>query len=532
MNRLRKSVVTIVIVGGVAGAWFGGSALVRDVAFAQQERTVENTREQLATAADLSSAFRNVGKVIEPSVVQIQVRKTVKGAHKGMPFDEDMLRRFFPNAPHGAQPAPNNNGNGNDDENNADPNEDGSDGLDQEVGTGSGVIMEIDGKTAYILTNNHVAGGATEMVVTLADGTRITNAKLVGADAKSDLAVVKLDADHLLPAKWGDSSSLNKGDWILAFGSPFGYVGSMTHGIVSALDRQAGILGKQGYEDFIQVDAPINPGNSGGPLVNLHGEVVGINTAIASRSGGFQGIGFAIPSNEAKFVYSSLKAHGKVTRGWLGVSISDVARDLPKAQSFGYKGAAGVLVEQTFPNTPATGRLQAGDIIESLDGKPVKNVLELRNAVAATSPNTDVKMNVFRDGKDQDVTLKIGEQPEDLTAVAAGHGTAHGTAGGAAASAEALGMNLTNPSDQLAEKYGFGDVRNGALVTRVQPRSAAERAGIRPGDVITKVGGANVNNAKEAGDALGKSDAAKKGVRLYINSVDGSRFVFVEPQQQ
>ncbi|MDB5305028.1 MAG: protease Do [Phycisphaerales bacterium] len=528
MNRLRKSALAVAIAGGAAGAWFGGSALVRDVAFAQQERSVENTREQLSTAADLSSAFRNVGKVIEPSVVQIQVRKTVKGLHKGMPFDEDMLRRFFPNAPRGLQPAPKGNG----DENGSDPSEEGAEGLDQEVGTGSGVIMEIDGKTAYILTNNHVAGGATEMIVTLADGTQIRNAKVVGADAKSDLAVVKLDADHLLPAKWGDSSGLQKGDWVLAFGSPFGYVGSMTHGIVSALDRQAGILGKQGYEDFIQVDAPINPGNSGGPLVNLHGEVVGINTAIASRTGGSVGIGFAIPSNEAKFVYNSLKTHGKVTRGWLGVSISDVARDLPKAKSFGFKGPSGVLVEQTFPNTPATGKLQEGDIIESIDGKPVKNVLALRNAVAATSPNTDLKMTVFREGKDQDITLKIGEQPEDLTAVASTRGQPHGGSAGASASSEALGMSFTNPTDELAEKYGFGDARNGALVTRVQPRSAADRAGIRPGDVIARVGNTPVNNAKEASNAIEKADAAKKGVRLYINSVDGSRFVFVEPPQQ
>ena len=181
----------------------------------------------------------------------------------------------------------------------------------------------------------------------------------------------------------------------------------MTHGIVSALDRsQVGILGSQGYEDFIQVDAPINPGNSGGPLVNIHGEVVGINTAIASRSGGFQGIGFAIPSNEAKFVYGQLKAHGKVTRGWLGVSIADVARDPNTAQSFGYQGTNGVLVEQTFPNTPATGKLQAGDIVTEINGKSVDNVQQLRNEIAATAPNTDVTLKVWRDKKYQDVGIE------------------------------------------------------------------------------------------------------------------------------
>ena len=179
--------------------------------------------------------------------------------------------------------------------------------------------MEVDGGVGYILTNNHVAGDATEIVVTLADGRRISDAKLVGADPKSDLAVIKINADRLVAAKWGDSSTLHQGDWVMAFGSPFGYVGSMTHGIVSALDRSnVGILGANGYEDFIQVDAPINPGNSGGPLVNLHGEVVGINTAIASQTGVFSGIGFAIPSNEAKFVYTSLKDHGQCgpRMGW------------------------------------------------------------------------------------------------------------------------------------------------------------------------------------------------------------------------
>src|SRR5688500_11587913 len=173
-----------------------------------------------------------------------------------------------------------------------DDEEDG--GLFEQQGTGSGVIIEVDGSKGFIVTNNHVAGGATEMVITLADGREIKNGKLLGADPKTDLALIEIKADRLVPAKWGDSDQLQKGDWIMAFGSPFGYVGSMTHGIVSALNRNnVGILGRQGYENFIQVDAPINPGNSGGPLVNTRGEVVGINTAIASRTGSFAGIGFA-----------------------------------------------------------------------------------------------------------------------------------------------------------------------------------------------------------------------------------------------
>ena len=530
MNQIRKSVAVMLVGGGAVGAWFGGATLVRNAAFAEQQKQVETSREVLATTNDLSTAFRNVGKVLEPSVVNITVHKSIKG-NGALPFDDDTLKKFFR---HNIIPKPpgdgSGNGNGGDQPDNngdqPDPGEDGA-GMEQ-VATGSGVIMETDGATGYILTNNHVAGGATEMVVTLADGRRIENAKLVGADPKSDLAVVKITTDHLIAAKWGDSSTLRKGDWILAFGSPFGYIGSMTHGIVSALDRTGvGILGQQGYEDFIQVDAPINPGNSGGPLVNLEGEVVGVNTAIATHSGQFSGIGFAIPSNAARFVYGELKQNGKVVRGWLGVSIADVSHNPREAQSFGYKGDKGVLVEQTFANTPATGKLQAGDIIQSLNGKPIDNVLHLRNEIASTSPNTDITLNVFRDGKNQDVTLKLGVQPEDLNAVAANSGQAERGHGAAADKAEALGMTLSNPTDELAEKFNLGQQHDGALVTSVKPRSAAAKAGIRPGDLITRVGGAAVKDAHDASAAISKSDKGQ-GVRLYVTSPEGSRFVFIE----
>jgi serine protease Do len=247
------------------------------------------------------------------------------------------------------------------------------------------------------VTNNHVAGGADEMTITLYDGRQITKAKTVGTDPKSDLAVVKIEADRLIPAKWGDSDQLAKGDIIMAFGSPFGYVGSMTHGIVSGLNRTSdpeggwGILGRNGYENFIQVDAPINPGNSGGPLVNLKGEVVGINTAIASRTGAFNGIGFAIPSNQAKNIFQQLRDKGKVTRGFIGVKISDVAHDLPKAESFGYHGTTGALVEETYEDTPATGKLQIGDIVTAINGKPIQNNQQLRNIVAASKPGDELK---------------------------------------------------------------------------------------------------------------------------------------------
>jgi serine protease Do len=302
----------------------------------------------------------------------------------------------------------------------------------------------------------------------------------------------------------------------------------MTHGIVSALDRtNVGILGNQGYEDFIQVDAPINPGNSGGPLVNLKGEVVGINTAIASRSGTFSGIGFAIPSKDARFVYAALKSHGKVIRGWLGVSIADVARQRDVARSFGFKGTKGVLVQQTFPNTPASGKLQSGDIIESLDGIPVDNVVALRNSIAATAPRSEVKMIVFRDGKDTEVRLTVAEQPEDISVVASDRGPAHRQHGDAA-STEAFGMTLSNVTDDLAEKFNLGDQHHaGALVIAVKAKSPAAKANIVPGDLITKVGNSPVRNAAEAGELL-KLDS-KNDIRLFVVGPEGSRFVVIEP---
>ncbi len=334
MARVRKSLSAVVIGAlAVTGGYFGNE-LFQHQQFANAQQQVENARANVQKATDLAEAFRQVGQVVSPSVVNINVRKSIKTPNRGRGMDQNQLRKFFHEMP-GFKDAPNAPGDG-DEEGGVTPFDDG--GSFDEIGTGSGVIMEATGGHAYILTNNHVAGGADEMIVTLADGTEIKNAKLFGADPKTDLAVVRIDTDKVIAAKWGNSDDLAKGDWVMAFGSPFGYVGSMTHGIVSALHRQAGLLGQQGYENFIQVDAPINPGNSGGPLTDIHGNVVGINTAIASRSGGFQGIGFAIPSNQAKNIYTALKDKGKVTRGWLGIGIADVVKERAKADYLGFKG--------------------------------------------------------------------------------------------------------------------------------------------------------------------------------------------------
>ncbi len=515
MSSFAKGLKTFALAGALAAAGFVGVDLFKDAQFARAQQEVQATREQLANVEDLAKVFREVGKVVEPSVVNINVRKHAAG-HARMPFNEEQLRRFFPDRDGDGQP-------------DVPP-----ELQDQEggivMGTGSGVIMETDGSVGYILTNNHVAGDAEELTVTLADGRTIEDAKLLGADPKTDLAVVKIESDHLMAAKWGDSDKLDRGDWIMAFGSPFGYIGSMTHGIVSALNRNnVGILGAGGYENFIQVDAPINPGNSGGPLVNIRGEVVGINTAIATRSGGFQGIGFAIPSNQAKFVYNQLKDKGKVSRGWLGVSISDLAspRGQGIAKSFGFESAEGVLVEDVFPGTPAYGHLQPGDIITQFNDKPVKDMQQLRNHVAATAAGTEVKLNVFRDKKDQSVKLKLGEQPEDVMAAAQGNGDRANPDRGDATKANDLGVTLESVTPKTGERLGMPNApAAGAIITAIERRSPAAKAGLRVGDIITRVDDQVVKTAAEADAAMSKADLTK-GVRLYLTGREGSRFVLI-----
>jgi serine protease Do len=444
---------------------------------------------------------------------------------------EDMLKRFFGDKDNDGEPdvpegLPHGGGRG------GDGNSGGGEGREfKQYGTGSGVIMEVNGSDVYVLTNNHVAGGASELVVTLHDGRQIEDGKVLGTDPKTDLAVIKLKADNVTAAPWGDSSQLEKGDWIMAFGSPFGFVGSMTHGIVSALNRQARILGPGGYENFIQVDAPINPGNSGGPLVNTRGEVVGINTAIASRTGGFQGIGFAIPANQAKFVYNALKTNGKVTRGYLGIGIMDAGADTKVTHTLGYDKREGVLVTETMKAGPAAGKLQPEDIITSIAGKPVKDAQELRNIVAATPPGTDLKLSVFRDGKNQEVTLKLAEQPEDLTLAMAKN--RRGDA--AARSAEqntgnVLGMKLVTPDEKLAKTFGLDASKQGAVITEIDPKSPAAKAGLSSGDVILRVDKEDVSTARQASDALRKAEQAKKPVRVYVMNAEGSFFRVIEPK--
>lgn len=524
MSALKR-ILAVAALGAVGTAsWFVGSGLVKNVQFARAVEQVEAAREQLARAEDLAGVFRTVGKAVEPSVVYIQVTKRdaradrLSDIRRMFPFDDDTLRRFFPDRDGDGEP---------------DLPDDGDSGGSVTQGQGSGVIVQADGSTGWVVTNNHVAGGADEIVVTLADGREIRKAKLVGADPKTDLAVIRIDADRLIPAQWGDSSLMQKGDFVLAFGAPFGMVGSMTHGIVSGFNRQTGILGQFGYEDFIQTDCPINPGNSGGPLVNLKGEIIGINSAILTRNGAFQGVGFAIPSNQARTVVESLKTTGRITRGYLGVSIFDAARARDLAERMGVKGD-GVVVSEIQSGTPAVGRLEPADVILKIDGKPVADVRELRSIIAQTRPGTETTFTVRRGDRELEVKVTIGEQPDDPV-IASRFGSPRPPREGSSdtaelAAAERLGLRLSDPTPELLRRHGLdGDAgaSSGAIVTRVAPNSTAAMAGLRVGDLITRVGDRDVATAAQANEALASADPAR-GIGLHVASKDGKRFVFLQ----
>ena len=373
---------------------------------------------------------------------------------------------------------------------------------------GSGVIVDPSG---YILTNNHVVGFADEIDVRLWDR-REFRAELIGTDEKTDLAVIKIKANDLVAATLGDSDNLHIGEWVVAAGNPFGLDNSITQGIVSATGRSN--VGIVDYEDFIQTDAAINPGNSGGPLVNLKGEVIGINSAIFSRSGGYMGIGFAIPVNMARTVMKSLIKDGRVVRGWLGVAIQDLDKDM--AASFGFKGTEGALIGDLTPDGPADrAGIKQGDIVVRYDGQVVTNVTQLRNLVAATKPGERVDLIVFRDGTEKSLRVKIGELKAEQRGIDAQEEP----------SLE-IGVAIQAITPEIAQQLGVSS-DEGVVVSGVEPGSVAESAGLRVRDVILKINGKSVNSVQEFRDLMKKSDLAK-GVRLTVQSGDFQRYVFLK----
>jgi len=385
----------------------------------------------------------------------------------------------------------------------------GNPGPSRQQSLGSGFIID---STGYILTNNHVVDNAEKISVRLSDGGEF-QAKVVGKDPKTDIALIKIDPKKDLPvAPLGDSDRLEVGEWVLAIGNPFGLDNTVTSGIVSAKGRH---IGAGPYDSFIQTDASINPGNSGGPLINMRGEVVGINTAIFSQSGGNIGIGFATPINMAKDVLPQLKTPGKVTRGWLGVAIQKVTPDI--AESIGLDQPKGALVSEVAKNGPADRvGIKPGDLIVDYDGKEIKEANDLPILVARTAPQKQVRLKLLRDKRETPLTVTIGELKEEKEqAVASAQDKGH------------LGLTVQQITPQLAESLGLKRAV-GVVITAVEPGSASAEAGLEQGDVILEINRAPIRNLSDYGKALANVQKGK-GVLFLVRREESTMFLALKP---
>jgi serine protease Do len=441
----------------------------------------------------LNKAYERIAKAVTPAVVYISTTQ-VMTVQQSPFFSDPFFRRFFGNMP-GAVPQ-------------------------QRVlhALGSGVIVSPLG---YIVTNNHVIAKASDIQVMLSDK-RTFKAKVIGADKPTDLAVIKIDASNLPVASWGNSQDLDVGDIVMAFGNPFGQNFSVTRGAVSALGR-SGIEGPGSLENFIQTDAAINPGNSGGPLVNVKGQVVGINTAILSGNSGpggegsFLGIGFAIPSNTVKHVMEDLIKTGKVSRGYLGVYVGNLTAGL--AKEFDVPDTSGALVQNVEPDSPsAKAGVQNGDVVRKYNGQTVSDASALTAMVTQTDPGATVTLSVLRNGKPMDIKVTLGERPANAGA----------TPGqGQAPSGSALeGISIQNLTPSLRDQLGIPSGVIGVMISSVDPNSAAAQAGIGQGDIIESINRQPVHNVN---DFNRLASEAKGQVLLRINRQGEGMFVVISP---
>ncbi len=445
----------------------------------------------ISVLASENKAFEKIAESVTPAIVNIQTTQVVNVQQS--PFFQDPFFRQFFGGPFNIPRK------------------------QREHALGSGVIVTPDG---VIVTNNHVVAKASDVRVMLADK-RVFKAKVIGADPDTDVAVIRIDAKDLPAVPFGDSSALKVGHIVLAFGNPFGLNFTVTRGIVSAVGRAG--LGIESFEDFIQTDAAINPGNSGGALVDIHGRLVGINTAIVSSGsgmggeGGSVGIGFAIPANIVKHVMESLIKTGKVERGYLGVSVGDLSEKL--AQQFNIPDVAGAMVEDVTPGSPAArAGLKAGDVIRSLDGRPVASKDELTSAIASRDPGTVVHVGILRDGKSETVTVTLGSRPANL-------GLAAGTAKIPAGST-LRGITVQSLTPPLREQLGLSADTTGVVISRIDPSSPAAQGGLQPGDVIQEVGKQRVRSVAD----FERAAASAKGEVLLRIIRDGSGvFVVISP---
>jgi serine protease Do len=484
-----RTIGTVIGIGLVSGALiWGGQSFTASYA-----GNVSSPAAMPVAVTAPANGFTEIAKQVTPAVVNITTVMTEKVSEELSVPDElrDRMEEFFgkPFGPRGRGPS--------------NPFEHRG----PRRGQGSGVIISPDG---YIVTNNHVIAKSREVTVTLPDK-REFKGKIVGTDPKTDLAVVKVNAQDLPAIPWGDASQLQVGEYVLAVGNPFGLNSTVTLGIVSAVGR--GHMGITQYEDFIQTDAAINPGNSGGALVNTKGELVGINTAIFSQTGGYQGVGFAVSTTMAKPIYESLVKTGKVVRGYLGIGLQDLNQDL--AKSFSLRDSRGALISDVKESSPAEqAGLKQGDVIVEYQGIPVEDGVALQRLVTRTSVGADVMLKVVRDGRERELTVRIGEQPDETKVAKVDRSERdHAFSGLAvedldAETAKALGLNL---------KWGV-------VVTRVDQDSGAEKMGLLPGDVIREINRQPIKSIKDFEKA--SSDVKKGGnVLILVNRRGNSLFL-------
>ncbi|MBN1796421.1 MAG: DegQ family serine endoprotease [Sedimentisphaerales bacterium] len=464
--------------------------------FAQDEQSVDALRQ-------IGKAFTTIAEKASPAVVGIEADKIYVQQYQDFPYwffedpffdNDDMLKKFFgtPRDRQKQQP---------------------KERKFKQTVQGSGFIVSQDG---YILTNNHLVGEADKVRVQLDDKTDPLEAKVIGADPESDVALIKIEnGDKLLSfLELADSENLQVGEWVIAIGNPFGLSHTVTAGIVSAKGRTN--VGITTYENFIQTDAAINPGNSGGPLLNLDGKVVGINTAIISRSGGNMGIGLAIPVNMAKSIYQQLIDTGKVVRGYLGVTLQQLTPDL--AESFDLKDTKGVILTEVLEDSAAAkAGLKYKDVIIEFNGKPVEEVRELQKQVALLSPGTEVKVVALRDGKRKEFTVTLDERPKPEK-LAAKDQKIEAT--------EALGLTVQDLNEDLAKRYGYEKL-SGVIVTNVEMGSPAQQKGIEPGLLITEVNNKKIDNVKDFNEQM---KDVKAGDKILLTVTDGRYRRFIPLQ--
>jgi serine protease Do len=464
----------------------------------------------LPNIIQLNEYFVNAAAKVTPSVVSVFTEKTVKNEdpfHGQNPFGNDEFFKFF-GGPQGNNPF-------------------NSQQEPQKVtGLGSGVIISADG---YILTNNHVVAETDEIQVKTTDG-KVYEATITGTDARSDVALIKIETTGLTPAVIGDSDKLKVGEWVLAIGSPFGLSHTVTAGIISAFGRFPGI---NEYEDFIQTDAAVNPGNSGGALINIYGELVGINDAITSNpmTQGYLGISFAIPINMAKNIMDQIREKGFVERGYIGVSIGNIDPDL--ATAWELDDLEGVMVNDVFENTPAAkAKLQSGDIIKYYDNKKVKDADNLRILVANTKPGSTITLQILRDHKkEMTLELKVEAQPEGFTTQGKSMGQPVTPSTTETSEFDAIGLSVRNLTTEDAEKYGY-DLGQGVIITKIDAAGPAADKGLRVNDVILKVNNEPISSVEQMKKIL-KGAEDTKSIALYVtNPEHASRYIGIKPKKK